>query len=77
MFLLRRDARGEMLGGPQRKWRVRHRETDDVATATRMNLHGIGEFIALYDDGDMSSEMCRDYEPLDFTWAELERKTVP
>jgi hypothetical protein len=32
------------------------------------NYHGIGEFIAIFAEGDASSEFCRDWEPIDGRW---------
>lgn len=45
--------------------RVQHKDTGIEATFVSYNLHGLGEFIAQFDDGDKSSELLREWKPVD------------
>lgn len=45
--------------------KVRHKETGIIASFSKYNYHGVGEFIAIYEEGDASSEYVRDYYPID------------
>lgn len=48
-----------------------------LAMVRELNFHGVGEFIALYEKGDMSSCMISEYVPTCNTWENLERMLTP
>lgn len=35
---------------------------DTIGYSNEFNMHGLGEFIVIYEDGDASSEYIRDYD---------------
>jgi hypothetical protein len=56
---------------------VVHKEKKYVAYVSDLNFHGVGEFIARYPEGDMSSEYIKDYIPCCSTWLEIDRMLTP
>jgi len=56
--------------------KARHKELEFIATVQKLNPSTVSpaEFIAVFEDGSMSSEYCKDYEPIDFTWEDLSKK---
>ncbi|GAG54991.1 unnamed protein product, partial [marine sediment metagenome] len=44
-----------------------------TCTVQKLNPSAVSpaEFIVIFDDGSMSSEYCKDYEPIDFRWVDL------
>lgn len=44
--------------------RVRHKDTKLQGYSEKLNLHGLGEIIVDFNDGDMASEFIRDYDVL-------------
>jgi hypothetical protein len=56
---------------------VVHKEKKYIAYVAQLNFHGVGEFIAQYPEGDMSSEEIRDYIPCCNTWKEIDKMLTP
>jgi len=56
--------------------KAKHKKEGFIAIVKGLNPSAVSpaEFIAIFDDGSMSSEFCKDYEPLDFTWMKLYRE---
>lgn len=48
--------------------KMRNKEDGSIASFCGYNYHGVGEFIALFEDGSKSSEYIRDSEPIDGRW---------
>lgn len=42
--------------------KVRHKEKGYLGSSGNFNMHGLGEMIVYFEDGDCSSEFIRDYE---------------
>jgi hypothetical protein len=42
--------------------RVRSKKTGSLGEATDFNIHGLGEIVVYFDEGDCSSEFFREYE---------------
>jgi hypothetical protein len=49
------------------RFRMKERPETEC-TFAGYNYHGLGEFIAQFDDGSASSEFCRDWEPVNGRW---------
>lgn len=58
--------------------KARHKRKGYIATVQEVNPTAVSpaEFIAVFEDGSMSSEYCRDYAPIDFTWEDLFWKEI-
>jgi len=66
-------AGGVQVGEGDEIMKAKHKEKGFICTVQKLNPSAINpaEFIAVFDDGTMSSEYCKDYEPIDFKWDKL------
>jgi len=53
--------------------KAKHKEKGYIVAVQKLNPSAVNkaEFIAVFEDGSVSSEYCKDYEPLDFSWEDL------
>ena len=53
--------------------KAKHKEKGFICTVQKLNPSAVcpAEFIAIFEDGSMSSEFCMDYKPIGFEWIDL------
>ena len=65
-------------GIPRKRCKVvKHREDGHEAEVIGLNFHGVGEFIALFNDGSQDSCMMSEYEPTCSSWKKIDALYIP